>query len=164
MRWNEESWKGIADSLGFRSEEEMLRHLYGIQKFSINQIAKIVGYTSFSVRRRLIMLRVNLRARGGPNGKGKRALLHLTDAELYSEPAEKLAVKLQCHPSTVYAEKRLRHKQEKENQINALLPSVPSEVNSRDGGVHEESRSERDLAHGAGPALESPTLSGGDEE
>lgn len=167
MRWNEESWRDVADTLGFNSEEEMLRHLYTIQKFSINQISRIVGYTSFSVRRRLLMLSVVLRGRGGPNGQGKRALLHLSDAELWGESAEKLAIKLQCHPSTVYAEKRFRDKNarlEKEKILNALLPAVPSGADPRDGGVHEEPGGQRDLAHGVGSTSKLPSLLGSDEE
>lgn len=166
MQWNEESWIEVARALGFDSEEEMLRHLYSVQKFSINQMSRIVGYSSFSVRRRLLLLNIVLRSRGGSNSKGRRTLLHLTYEELHGESPDKIAASHDCHVSTVFAEKRFRTKiarKENEEQLNALLPAVPGEANSGDGRRDEARGDQGDLAHGVGAASEEPAVSGGDE-
>jgi hypothetical protein len=63
----EEPWTRQARALGFASEAEMLHHLYAEQFRSIRQMADMLGHSAFNVRRRLRLLRVKLRPRGGPN-------------------------------------------------------------------------------------------------
>lgn len=133
MRWNEESWAPIAQTLGFQSEEEMLNHLYTLQRFSINQISRIVGYSGFSVRRRLILLNINLRGRGGPNNKGVRLLRSLTNEQLFDGSPSKLAEEHKVHISTVFAEKRFREG-EKKQDVTAVLCDSTSRVVEEGGG------------------------------
>jgi hypothetical protein len=102
----EESWLEVAKTLGYENEREMLLQLY--QEFSINEIAKIIGYTAWSVRRRLLEQGVQLRSRGGPNKLGKRALINVSDEELASLSQLELAAKYKVCVATVYAERRLR--------------------------------------------------------
>lgn len=104
----EESWQAIAATLGYRDEQSMLRSLYTEEEFSINEIAKILGFSSFNVRRRLIEHQIPLRSRGGPNKLGKRSLLNVSDEELNTSSYEEIAAKYHVHVSTVYAERRLR--------------------------------------------------------
>lgn len=111
MSFPEESWLEVASTLGFDSEEGMLRHLYASQEFSIGDIARIVGRSTFTVRTRLMTLGVRLRGRGGPNNRqGKRKLLKLTDPELYNSTVGELVDKFGVHASTVSAERRLRER------------------------------------------------------
>jgi len=63
----EQPWTREARALGFASEAEMLNHLYLQQFRSIRQIAQMLGYSAFNVRRRLHRMGVKLRPRGGPN-------------------------------------------------------------------------------------------------
>lgn len=108
----EESWQPIADTLGFVNEEEMLRHLYTEQNFSIRDIASVVGYSSFVVRNRLMRLQPPLafKTRGGNNRQGKRSMLACTDEELAHGSVASLSEKYKVHPSTVSAERRLRER------------------------------------------------------
>lgn len=108
MRYNEESWTPIAQLLGFDTEEEMLKHFYMIQSFSIKQISQVIGYSTFTVRRRLLLWHVNLRKRGGANHQGKRILRDLTDAELFDGASPVIAEKYNVHVSTISAERRFR--------------------------------------------------------
>lgn len=103
----EASWDPVAKTLGFENENEMLKYLYVQEKRSIGEIAKVVGFAPWSVRRRLLNLEVPLRRRGGPNHAGKRKLGHISDEELAGNPV-KLACNHKVHISTVFAERRIR--------------------------------------------------------
>jgi hypothetical protein len=63
----EESWIKQARMLGFPSEAAMLRDFYARQGRSIREVASLLGQTPSNVRRRLLVLGVRLRERGGPN-------------------------------------------------------------------------------------------------
>lgn len=102
-----ESWLNIAHTLGYRSEEEMLRDLYSIQKLSIGTISKTLGYSRNNVRNRLLELHIPLHSRGGPNRKGKGKAQQLRDEQLKSITAETAAA-LGLHPSAMWKEKRRR--------------------------------------------------------
>jgi hypothetical protein len=104
-----ENWQPLADTLGFRSEAEMLKELYCTQGFSLMQLKSILGYSVWAIRRRLIIHGVPMRGKGGPNNRiGRRRLKHLTDEELKGRPAVRVAEERGVHLSTVYAEIRLR--------------------------------------------------------
>lgn len=108
----EESWRPVAQTLGFQSEEEMLKDLYVVQLFSLKELAHIVGYSPWSVRRRLIQHHIPLRGRGGDNRQsGKRKLSHIQLTKLMSVSPAALAVEYGVHISTVFAEKRLRREE-----------------------------------------------------
>lgn len=111
-----ENWQPLADTLGFRSEAEMLKNLYCVQNFSLSQLKSLLGYSVCSIRRRLIIHGIPLRGKGGPNNRlGKRRLKHLTDEELRGHPAIRVAEAHQVHLSTVYAE--IRFRKETKNEI-----------------------------------------------
>jgi len=127
----EESWNELARTLGFESEEKMLRSLYVDEGFSLNELASVVERSALTVRRRLILLRISLRGRGGPNRTGKRSLAHIDDRELKFSKPEELAKRENVHISTVFAEKRLR-KALKGEEWNSLL-SAPKTSSSTSG-------------------------------
>lgn len=102
-----ESWNPIAETLGYRNEEHMLRDLYEEQNFSISEIAKRLGFAQNNVRRRLLICGMQLRERGGRNNLGNRVLSELTDEQLSQDP-RKVAAECNVHISTVFKEKRRR--------------------------------------------------------
>jgi hypothetical protein len=55
----------LAELLGFKDEEDMLRQLY--KHHSIHQIAAKLGYSDFTIRARLVRAGVKMRPRGGAN-------------------------------------------------------------------------------------------------
>lgn len=136
MRWTEESWRPAAEALGFTSEEEMLRNLYLLQKHSIKQIAHTLGYSTFAVRRRLLILNVQMRQRGGDKRSGKHFLKDVTHEELFTTPREKLAEKYGVDPSTVSVERQRRKKELNLEEIKddvAILPDCPDVVRPEGG-------------------------------
>jgi hypothetical protein len=110
------SWNPEAQALGFENEKEMLYDLYMLNNFSLSQIAKMLGYSYFSVRRRLLIWGINLRHRGGPNNNGNRRLRFLSDEELAAQPKE-IALSHGVHIATVFAERRLREKMAHQKEV-----------------------------------------------
>jgi hypothetical protein len=108
MPMPEESWLPIAQALGYTGEKEMLENLYLTQQMSINEIAFVLGYAGWTVRRRLLEYNIRLRSRGGPNKQGQRKLKDLSDDELTNLTALDLAAKYNVSQATVYAERRFR--------------------------------------------------------
>lgn len=121
----EEDWGPLVSTLGFRSEEDMLRQFYLLQGFSIKELAKILGYTTWTVRRRLILWGIPLRQRGGPNNAGRRLLADTSDEEIFNTPLKEVCAKYNVHESTIFAERRLR-------KWSSALSVQP--VTSTDGG------------------------------
>jgi len=113
----EESWQPIAETLGYRNEEEMLKHLYNEQGFSLSQIAKIVGYSVWSVRRRLVMTGVVMRNRGGANNQMGRKLANVPDDEIFGGTYEVVARKFGVHTASVYLERQRRRRTRSESQV-----------------------------------------------
>jgi hypothetical protein len=103
----EESWNPIAQSLGYKNERDMLLRLYEHEQFSITQIAKVVGYAAWTVRRRLVQQGIKIRGRGGPNHT-QRKLQHVSDADIFNLDVSQVAIKYDCNESSVYSERRLR--------------------------------------------------------
>lgn len=111
----DQSWNPEAQTLGYENEREMLIDLYNEQNFSIGQIAEVIGYSAFSVRKRLMMFGVSLKSRGGPNNRrGKRRLIDVSDEELFGTSPAKLAYAKNVHIATVFAEKRFRERKKGE--------------------------------------------------
>lgn len=113
MSYLEESWNQTAATLGYHDEEHMLRGMYLVQSMSINQIAKVLGFSPFMVRMRLLRLKVKLRGRGGPQ-RHVRKLAHLSDHELFHFSNGHIQKEHNVHSSTVSAERRLRKKMKEE--------------------------------------------------
>lgn len=127
MRIEENSWLPQAHTLGFLCEEDMLKSLYVEQSLSIKQIAHILGYSTFSVRSRLIRLGITLRSRGGKGGKlGRRRLAHLSIKELFESNVTLLVDKYKVNPSTVSNERALRRKEILKLEQATVLPSSAS--------------------------------------
>ena len=146
---HEESWQGLADTLGFDSERTMLQHFYLEQGFSIRQMADKLGYSTFAVRRRLLSFGIELRRRGGPNGLGITSLGHLTDEELFKTSPAELAKAYEVHISTVFTEKRRRTKRREENAAVLRNQSVETRSSNR-----EDETLEPEDPHGSGPVSE----------
>lgn len=122
MSYLEESWEQIATTLGLSTEEEMLKHLYEEQAWSISEIAKLVGYSTFIVRHRLLRSGLVMRGRGGAaNRLGRRKLAHLLDDEVLKTPLSQLAERHNVNVTTAYLERQLRRKQLKLKENNDEL-------------------------------------------
>lgn len=127
-----ESWQQLADTLGFRTEEEMLRSLYSTM--SIGEMASRLGYSNNNVRNRLVKLGIPLRKRGGPNRLGKGAVQALPDEVLEKITAEK-AYALGFHPSSLHKERRRRKEYD---TLRSNSPDRdPGEELAREIGLHD---------------------------
>lgn len=110
MRTPEVDFTAEASTLGFVCERDMLAHFYLEQMFSIADLSHILGFSTFAVRKRLLVHGIPRRGKGGPNRIGKRYLAYVSDEELFNTSAGKLAAQHAVHIATVFAEKRLRAK------------------------------------------------------
>lgn len=138
-----ESWQPIANTLGFRTEEEMLKHLYVQQGFSLNELSKILGPSFWAIRRRLVLLGVPMRRRGGARQRlGRRRLKDVTMEELERKSPTELAAKYGVHVSTVFAEKRLR-----KGELDGLLSNSTDQVPESLGDIEQHT-------YGAGPVVD----------
>jgi hypothetical protein len=108
MKRRKLSFQEQALTLGYSSEGEMFKDLYLVQCFSIKEVAKIIGIAGWVVRDRLLDLDVPLRPRGGVNNLGNRKLVSVSSEELRTVSVGKLCIKYKVHPSTVFAERRIR--------------------------------------------------------
>ena len=105
---SERSWNAEANTLGYESEKQMMHDLYVVNNFSIAQMAEMLGYSFFSVRKRLQSWGISLKRRGGPNNHGKRRLATITKEELMKQSPTEIAKKYDVCVATVFAEKRFR--------------------------------------------------------
>jgi hypothetical protein len=114
-----ESWDPIAHTLGYKHEVAMLLDLYVVQHLSMEEMARKLGYSKGNIRKRLTIMGVTIKGRGGPNNP-TGALDGATDEELKApkECAKKFGVAL----TTVYKERERRTKE----CNSALLPPPPS--------------------------------------
>jgi len=124
-----ESWQPIAVTLGFEDESEMLKNLYIVQNFSLNQLRSILGYSTWAIRRRLILAGIPLKGKGGPNNRiGRRRLKHVSDQELRERSAANVARDHQVHISTVFAEIRFRKKEKRDEILSDHASKLLSEI------------------------------------
>lgn len=105
MSYLSESWDPAAHTLGYKDEREMLVDLYVNQKYSITDLATRLGYSRNNIRKRLSLLGVKFRGRGGRNNV--QSFLHSVSDEELKNPAA-VAKKHDVHISTVYLEQRRR--------------------------------------------------------
>lgn len=103
----EADWSGVVTTLGYVSEREMLTDFY-TKGMSIKDIAKVVGFSSWNVRRRLQSHGIELRARGGPHRAGQSKLAVVSAKELFEEKINELCFKYDVHAATVANERRRR--------------------------------------------------------
>lgn len=109
-----ESWAPLAQTLGFSSEDDMLKHFYVAQGLSLKDMSAILGFSTFSIRRRLRKIGVPIRKRGGPNRQDKSLLSDVSDQELFEGSPAELAETHGVSMATVFNERRRR-------KLNALL-------------------------------------------
>lgn len=133
-----ESWAPLAQTLGFSSEDDMLKHFYVAQGLSLREMSSILGFSAFSIRRRLSKLGVPIRRRGGPNRQNKSFLVGVSDQELFEGSPAELAEAHGVSLATVFNERRRR-------KINALLSDYANKGNA---GVWPPNK----VSHGSGPA------------
>lgn len=110
MPFLEKSWNPEAQALGYENEKEMLQDLYEVNGFTIKEIARMLGFSFFNVRKRAMSWGIRMRTRGGPNNVGNRRLKGIPDAELFSKSPAVLAQEWGVHIATVFSEKRLRER------------------------------------------------------
>lgn len=113
-----ESWLPTAQTLGFDSEAEMLKHMYIAQGFSLQMMSDILGYSVFAVLYRLRKLNVPIKGRGGANNRHKNKLKDVSDSDLFTMNAKETAIAYGVHICTVFNERRRRR---------ALLPDNADE-------------------------------------
>ena len=131
MKRRKLSFQEQALTLGYSSEGEMFKDLYLVQCFSIKEVAKIIGIAGWVVRDRLLDLDVPLRPRGGVNNLGNRKLVSVSSEELRTVSVGKLCIKYKVHPSTVFAERRIRG-----IRIRGVKDGVSSNLDKRqDSGI-----------------------------
>ena len=124
-----ESWQPAAENLGFHDEADMLKHLYCIQNFSLNQLSSILGYSTWSIRRRLIINGIPMKSKGGANNRiGRRRLKHVSDEDLANFSASQIAKDHQVHISTVFAEVRFRKKEKRDEILSDHASKLLSEI------------------------------------
>lgn len=135
MSMQEESWLPYAKSLGYTSEEEMLRDLYLVRQLSTSQIARALGFSRGSVNRKLRGKGIQLRRRGGNNSAGKGPLQHLPDEWFENLTAERVK-ESGFHPSSIFKERRRRAKRKaakEKEQTNEIRSDSPKELLSPGG-------------------------------
>lgn len=112
MPFLEQSWNHEAQSLGYENEREMLFDLYTVNGFSFKQIAKMIGYCTASVRKRVLAFGICPRKKGGPNNSGNRKLKGVSDKVLFETSPKELAETFEIHIATVFTERRFREREE----------------------------------------------------
>ncbi len=55
----------VVSTLGYGSEEEMLKELY--KMMNLRQMAELTGYSVSTIRSRMLRAKIKMRPRGGPN-------------------------------------------------------------------------------------------------
>ena len=60
----EESWKRDALRLGYTSEREMLKGMYSDRRMTLRDMAELLGYSTWAIRRRLILNKIPMRKKG----------------------------------------------------------------------------------------------------
>jgi hypothetical protein len=99
-----DEWDTLANTLGFRNEKHLFDYLYHIEHMSLDMIANRLGVGKATVARRLSLLGIAKRTRGGANNLSKqRWLLHLLDQRfVFQNTSTKLAKLIHTDPSTVW--------------------------------------------------------------
>lgn len=142
-----EEWHVIATTLGFKHDKEMLEHFYA-GGMSIHEISSAIGFSTWSVRRKLLEYGVQLRGRGGPHHAGQSKLCKVDLKELFETKIADLVFKYDVHAATVANERRRRRK-----DYAAFLRDLSN-------GVVKPTAASTDPPHGASPVPEAgPTIS-----
>jgi len=89
----DQDWDGLAHQLGFLCERDMLEDFYLTRQLSIGQIAERLMCGTATISRRLDMLQISKRKRGGPNNAGKQnyKLFHLDQRIVLRLPLNQVA-------------------------------------------------------------------------
>lgn len=103
-----EDWDGIARSIGFIDEKQMLTKFYTDWGMSISDISKRLGSGTTTIVRRLSICHITKRGKGGPNNSAnqRRKLFHLDQRFVMFASLEKVAGMVRCSKSCVYKYRR----------------------------------------------------------
>lgn len=121
----DETWATIASSIGYETEKIMWQDLYLDKNWSIGKIAIRLGYSNTVVRRRMSLLQLPMRKKGGPNnrGKGRRILDRFDKNFVLNAPVKSVLEKANVTESTLWRYRR----DERAKQAVTDLPNQPSE-------------------------------------
>lgn len=103
-----EDWGGIARSLHFADEREMLESFYLIEEMSISQIAQLLGAGQATIVRRMNINNIQKRGRGGPNRAPVlvKKLFHMDQRLIFSAPPAYIARITRASQNAVYKYKK----------------------------------------------------------
>ena len=112
-------WKKLAQSIGYEDEVGMLQDLYIEEGRSIQQVAEILQIGPITLRRRLLLNKIEIRRPGGPNNAGGvKQKLHLMDQrKVVQMNREELTRITNSHKSSVYT-----YLQRKQGRVFSQLP------------------------------------------
>jgi hypothetical protein len=71
---NRSDWQALANRLGYSNELEMFQDLYELQELSVADIGRRLDYTGAAIARRLELLNIERRSRGGANNQRSQKL------------------------------------------------------------------------------------------
>jgi hypothetical protein len=105
-----ENWLELAASIGYPDEAAMWQQLYVVEKRSIAELAKTLGYGTACVQRRLRLANIDRRERGGAKvvSKLEDKLFHLDQRFVALASKEEIAALVGGSTHSVY---RIRRKQ-----------------------------------------------------
>jgi hypothetical protein len=88
----EGKWHQIARHAGYTSEKEMWERMYEVENRSFDQLAKIFGYGTTTISRRLNRCGIPIRGRGGPQATSRiqHLLFHADQRWLRLAPPQEI--------------------------------------------------------------------------
>ncbi len=97
-------WAKVAETVGFQSEAAMWQQLYGVEGRSIGELAKVMGYGTATIARRLSLCEVEKRKRGGSHNPSQVAIMlgRLDQRIVHLSTAKELAQLLGASPHSIY--------------------------------------------------------------
>lgn len=103
-------WDDLARSIGYRDERDMLEDMYERERMPISEIASRLGAGTATINRRLNLLGIAKRTRGGPNNEGRQAykLFHLDQRVVLRLDLSLLARATRVSRSLCYKYRRFR--------------------------------------------------------
>lgn len=99
-----ENWNQIAQTAGYPDEATMWYQMYTIEGRKIIEISKTLGYSTCCISRRMRLLKIDMRPRGGANNPSRiaAALFHLDQRFVRMSTPKELAQVINCSAHSVY--------------------------------------------------------------
>jgi len=97
-------WNCFARSLGYKDERDMMEDMYANQRLPISEIANRIKVGTATISRRLSLLGVDKRSRGGANNPGRQTskLFHFDQRVVLSLDLNRLATITRISRSLCY--------------------------------------------------------------